>query len=83
MPRKAIRSQPALMRVTKVQGKRGKFAAKQPGQEELEEQKGQIQRSRIFSDSQFFASIGIPPDKLTDFTQKGADTIMVLKDELD
>lgn len=83
-PRKAIRSQPAPMRVTKLQEKQEKQNVPSPGEEYLEEHREQILRSRIFSDSKFFMCIGIPPDKIRNMTQnKMAEKVIELKDEID
>lgn len=83
-PRKAIRSQPAPMRVTQIQEKQGKQAEQPAKDEELEQHKEQIMRSRIFSDVKFFQTIGIPPDKIKSWTHSLAvENVMDLKDETD
>lgn len=54
-----------------------------PEQEELEEQKEQILKSRIFSDSKFFMCIGVSPDKIRTLTTSTIQKVAEPKSEID
>lgn len=72
------------MRVTKLQEKQGKQTEQLSADEELEQHKEQILKSRIFSDTKFFQVIGIPPDKMRSWTHSLTnETILDIRDEVD
>lgn len=72
------------MRIETIQAKPEQQFAPTPNTDEQDEQRGQLLRSRIFSDSKFFQLIGIPPDKIISWTNSlAAEKVTDFREEID